>query len=267
MDARFLDNRHNMITGFWFSYCVRAMNPIVISGNDAAANSQINIWYKDCSMEESSLIQSARRDDLESFNRLVLAYQDLVYHQAYRILGERRAAEDAAQEAFLTAFRKLGSYRGGSFKVWLLRIVTNICYDQLRWEKRHQVVSIDPVDSQGDQIESPQWLVDPGETPELAAERMELRETLQGYINQLPIYARTVLVLVDIQGLDYSEAAAVVGVSIGTVKSRLARARKRLRDCLKGSSKKFDDLRPQRDLATNHAGDGVLSRCILDGHV
>lgn len=267
MDAHFLDNCHNVITGFRFSFCVRAISTMNISGNDAAANPKINVWYKEYSMEESSLIQSARRGDLESFNRLVLAYQDLVYHQAYRLMGETRAAEDAAQEAFLAAFRKLGSYRGGSFKVWLLRIVTNICYDQLRWEKRHPAVSIDPVDSQGDQIESPQWLVDPGETPELAAERTELREMLQGFINQLPIYARTVLVLVDIQGLDYSEAAAVLGVSVGTVKSRLARARKRIRDCLKGSSKKFDDPHPQRDLATNHAGDGYLSRCILNGQV
>jgi RNA polymerase sigma factor (sigma-70 family) len=218
-------------------------------------------------MEESSLIASARRGDLESFNQVVLAYQDLVYYQAYRLMGETRAAEDAAQEAFLTAFRKLESYRGGSFKVWLLRIVTNICYDQLRWEKRHPAVSLDPVDAQGDQIDSPQWLVDPGETPESATERSELRETLQGYINQLPVYARTVLVLVDIQGLDYSEAATVMGVSIGTVKSRLARARKRIRDSLKGSSKRFDDLQPQPDLSTNQAGDGYLSRCMLNGRV
>jgi RNA polymerase sigma factor (sigma-70 family) len=267
MDAHFLDHCHNRFAAMWFGCCARAFIATNIRGSGTAAFWQIKNRYKECSMEESSLITSARRGDLESFNRLVLAYQDSVYHQAYRLMGETRAAEDAAQEAFLAAFRKLGSYRGGSFKVWLLRIVTNICYDQLRWEKRHPAVSLDPVDSQGDQIESPQWLADPGETPESAAERTELRETLQGYINQLPIYARTVLVLVDIQGLDYSEAAAVMGVSIGTVKSRLARARKRIRDCLKDSSKRFDDLHPQRDLATNQAGDGCLSRCMLNGQV
>ncbi|HZD55266.1 MAG TPA: sigma-70 family RNA polymerase sigma factor [Anaerolineales bacterium] len=266
MDAHLLDHCHNGITGIESGWCARPIQAVNAGWTDASRNSPANTWIKVCFMEESSLISAARRGDLESFNQLVLAYQDLVYHQAYRLLGERRAAEDAAQEAFVTVFRKLGSYRGGSFKVWLLRIVTNRCYDQLRWEKRHPAVSIDPVDSRGEEIESPSWLIDPGETPESAVERTELRDTLQAYINQLPVYARTVLVLVDIQGLDYSEAAAVMGVSVGTVKSRLARARKRIRDCLKGSSKKFDDLPPRRSPATNPAGDGYFSKCALNAH-
>lgn len=263
MDAYLLDHCHNVVTGIESGRRARAIRGMNAGWIDASRNSPINNWSKVCFMEESSLISAARRGDLESFNQLVLAYQDLLYHQAYRLLGERRAAEDATQEAFVTAFGKLGSYRGGSFKVWLLRIVTNRCYDQLRWEKRHPAVSIDPVDSRGEEIESSSWLIDPGETPESAAERTELRDTLQAYINQLPVYARTVLVLVDIQGLDYSEAAAVMGVSVGTVKSRLARARKRIRDCLNGPSKKSKDLHPRHSLATDHTGDGYLSKCAL----
>ena len=77
------------------------------------------------SMDEAGLIQAAQQGDLTAFNRLVLAYQDLVYNQAYRMMGETEAADDATQDAFISAFKHIRSYRGGSFKSWLLRIVTN----------------------------------------------------------------------------------------------------------------------------------------------
>lgn len=185
-------------------------------------------------MEEAALIQDALQGDLDAFNRLVLAYQDMVYYQAYRMMGEPQGAEDATQEAFISAFRKLKSYRGGSFKAWLLRIVTNACYDELRRQKRRPTTPLEPLDADDEEIESPNWLADDSESPEEAAARAELNEAIQNCLADLPEDFRAAVVLVDLQGLDYSEAAQAIGKPLGTIKSRLARARSRLRDCLQG---------------------------------
>jgi RNA polymerase sigma-70 factor, ECF subfamily len=183
-------------------------------------------------MDEAALIQEARHGNLDSFNRLVLAYQDMVYNQAYRMIGEPEAAEDAAQDAFISAFRHLGNYRGGSFKAWLLRIVTNGCYDELRRRKRRPTTPLEPLDDEEEEIESPHWMSDPSESPEEATERTELSNVLQNCLEGLPPEFRSVVILVDIQGMDYTEASQSVGKPLGTVKSRLARARERLRNCL-----------------------------------
>lgn len=185
-------------------------------------------------MDEVGLIQEACNGNLDAYNRLVLAYQDLVYSQAYRMIGESEAAEDAAQDAFISAFRHIGDYRGGSFKAWLLRIVTNICYDELRRRKRRPTTPLEPVDEDDEEIESPRWIADPGETPEELTERAELAQALQHCLDGLPEEFRTVVVLVDLQGMGYTEASEAVGKPLGTVKSRLARARLRLRECLQG---------------------------------
>lgn len=185
-------------------------------------------------MDEVALIQMSRQGDLDSFNRLVLAYQDLVFSQAYRLLGESNLAEDASQEAFISAYRNIHTYRGGSFKAWLLRIVTNTSYDELRRQKRRPTTPLEPLDADDEEVESPRWLADPGESPEEKAERAELGRALQRCLNELPDDFRSVVVLVDVQGLDYSEASQAMGKPLGTVKSRLARARLRLKDCLQG---------------------------------
>jgi RNA polymerase sigma-70 factor (ECF subfamily) len=185
-------------------------------------------------MDEPALIQAAMKGDIDSFNRLVLAYQDLVYNQAYRMVGEEEAAADAAQEAFISAYRNLKSFRGGSFKAWLLRIVTNATYDELRRRKRRPTTPLEPTSAEDEEIESPRWMTDPGETPEEAAVRAELSGAIQGCLEGLPVDFREAVVLVDIQGMDYEEAALAMGRPVGTVKSRLARARLRLRDCLQG---------------------------------
>jgi RNA polymerase sigma-70 factor (ECF subfamily) len=186
-------------------------------------------------MDEMALIQSAQRGDLEAFNRLVLHYQDVIFTQAYRMMGESEAAEDATQEAFISAYRSLRSYRGGSFKAWLLRIVTNACYDELRRRKRHPTTTLQPLDGDDDEIETPRWLRDHSESPEEQTERQELGSAIRHCLDDLPPEFRAVVILVDIQGMDYGEASAVTQKPIGTIKSRLARARMRLRDCLKGA--------------------------------
>lgn len=185
-------------------------------------------------MDEAGLIQAASKGDVDAFNRLVLAHQDLVYNQAYRVLGEGAAADDATQEAFIAAYQNLRSFRGGSFRAWLLRIVTNTCYDELRRRKRRPSIPLEPLDDSGDEIESPQWLADPGELPEDQSARAELGRAIQRCLQELPTEFRTVVTLIDVQGLDYNEVAQVIGKPLGTVKSRLARARGRLRDCLQG---------------------------------
>ncbi|MBL6966526.1 MAG: sigma-70 family RNA polymerase sigma factor [Anaerolineales bacterium] len=191
-------------------------------------------------MDETELIRVARQGDLEAFNQLVLAYQDRVYNQAYRVMGEPNAAEDAAQEAFISAFRKLHTYRGGSFTAWLLRIVTNACYDELRRQKRRPTTPLEPETNDGETFDSPRWLTDPGDSPETILQRSELAAAIQRCLNELPPDFRMAVVLIDIQGLDYSEAAIVIEKPLGTIKSRLARARQRMQICLQ----KFRELLP-----------------------
>jgi RNA polymerase sigma-70 factor (ECF subfamily) len=185
-------------------------------------------------MDETCLINDAKKGDLESFNRLVMAYQDVVYTQAYRMMGEQAAAEDASQEAFISAYRSVHSYRGGSFKAWLLRIVTNACYDELRRRQRRPTTPLESLDSDGEEIESGAWMADPTGTPEDSVQRAELNYAIQHCLDELPIEFRSAIVLVDVQGMDYVEASVVIGTPIGTVKSRLSRARQRLRNCLQG---------------------------------
>lgn len=193
-------------------------------------------------MDEPTLIAAARRGDLDSFNRLVLAYQSQVFNCAYRILGETEAAADAAQEAFIAAFRGLRGFRGGSFRGWLLRIVTNACYDELRRRQRRPTTSLDAVAEAeiGPETSIPTSVNTGGGTPESALERAELARAIQDCLQRLPPDFRVVVVLVDVQGLDYREVAKVIGKPLGTVKSRLARARLRLRDCLQ----RFRELLP-----------------------
>jgi RNA polymerase sigma factor (sigma-70 family) len=185
-------------------------------------------------MDETQLIQFAQQDDLDAFNRLVLAYQDMVYNQAYRVLGDADIAADMTQDAFISAFQKISTFRGGSFKSWLLRIVTNACYDELRRRKRRPTTPLEPMDDYDEEIESPQWLEDPQESPEDSASRAELSAAIQTCLNDLPTDFRMAVVLVDIQGMNYAEAAEIVGKPLGTIKSRLARARRGMRQCLQG---------------------------------
>jgi len=191
-------------------------------------------------MNEPSLITSAQRGDLDSFNTLVLNYQDIVFNTALRILGDEDQAADASQEAFISAFRAIKSYRGGSFKAWLLRTVTNACYDELRRQKRRPTTPLEPETDDGDEMDSPRWLADPSLSPEQQSDADELEHAIQHCLDALPTDFRAVVVMADIEGLDYTEVAAAVRAPLGTIKSRLARARLRLRECLQA----FAELLP-----------------------
>jgi len=178
-------------------------------------------------MDEQALVASARKGDARAFNQLVVHYQTMVYNLAFRILGDSDAASDATQDAFISAFRALAKFRGGSFKAWLLRIVTNACYDQLRVKKRRPADSLDDLEVEQDHVG---YLRDPAEQPDEYVERRELSRAIQAGLLTLPADQRTLVVLSDIQGLNYQEIADLEGISLGTVKSRLSRGREKLRD-------------------------------------
>lgn len=182
------------------------------------------------SMDEQALAAAAQQGDLGAFNQLVIHYQKLAYHVAYRILSDADAAADATQDAFLRAFRAIGQYRGGSFKAWILRIVTNTCYDQLRAKQRRPTASLEAL-LVSDLVPTPSF-VDQAESPEAYAERQELSQAIQAGINTLPPDQRIALTLCDVAGMSYQEIAKATRVSLGTVKSRISRARAKLRSYL-----------------------------------
>lgn len=192
-------------------------------------------------MDEIALVEFAQKGDLDAFNRLVLAHQDLAFNVAMRMLADSDAAEDAVQTAFISAYRHLADFRGGSFKAWVMRMVTNACYDELRRRQRRPSVPLEPLTEDDEEIESPSWLADDSASPEEQLERAELDQALQACLQRLDDDFRAVVVMVDIEGLDYLEAATIIGKPLGTVKSRVARARLKLRECLH----RFWELFPQ----------------------
>lgn len=185
-------------------------------------------------VDEERMIELAQQGDLTAFNRLVLAYQGPVYNVALRVLGDPAGAEDAAQEAFISAYQAIGKFRGGSFKAWLMRIVTNACYDELRRQKRRPQTPLEELNPLDDpqEVDSAGVLEADVEGPEEAADRAELAAAIRGCLQGLPLEFRMVAILVDVQGYNYKEAAQAIKKPLGTVKSRLARARERLQECL-----------------------------------
>jgi RNA polymerase sigma factor (sigma-70 family) len=182
--------------------------------------------------EERRLVEVAQRGDVESFNELVRLFEGRVYTVCYRMLGDAESAADAAQDAFLSAFRNLKSFRGGSFRSWMLRIATNTCYDVLRVRKRRPSVSLD-IEADDETASSPLQIADTAESPDDFAQRRELAAAIQQGLTELPDEQRIVLILRDIQGLAYEEIAQITNSNLGTVKSRLSRGRARLREVLK----------------------------------
>jgi RNA polymerase sigma-70 factor (ECF subfamily) len=181
--------------------------------------------------DEEAIIHAVRAGDLEAFNTLVLLHQSHVYNLAYRILSDEALAADATQEAFILAYRHLHRFDRGSFFAWLYRIATNVCYDALRYQKRRPALSFTQLNS-GEDGERELDLPAHEDGPEAEVQRRELATLLQHHISALPIDQRTVLILSDVQGLSDKEIAAIMRTNLGTVKSRLSRARAKLRRSL-----------------------------------
>ena len=186
-------------------------------------------------VSEKTLIRAAQRGDLEAFNQLVLRYQNLLFGIALRLLNDEDVAADAVQEALISAFRRFNTFRGDSLRSWLARVVVNACYDEMRKKRRQHSVPLEQHNAEGDEIETSYWLVDAQGDPEVQYEASELETAIQRSLNKLPSIYRLILVLVDIEGLSYEEAALAARVPVGTVKSRLARARLQMQKSLQSA--------------------------------
>ena len=176
-----------------------------------------------------ALIPAARAGDEKAFQGLVEAYLSSAERLARSILRSEEAAADAVQEALIKVFRAMPRFKDGNFRAWLLRIVSNTCYDHLRSQKRHRSISLEQMIEETD-FETPDCRGE--QNPERYALRQERLQILSRMVEGLPSWYRDVVVLVDIHGYDYGEAAASLDLPRGTVKSRLSRARANLRDQL-----------------------------------
>jgi RNA polymerase sigma factor (sigma-70 family) len=175
---------------------------------------------------EVELAERARAGDLAAFNDLVEPHQRLVFNLCLRMLGGPAAAEDATQEAFLAAWRNVSSFRGSNFRAWLMRIASNACTDELRRRGRRPAASLDaPPPGLDEPIDVP----DTDAGPEDLALQQERRGVVQAALLTLPEDQRLAVVMCDIQGFSYEEIAEAMGTNVGTVKSRIARGREKLR--------------------------------------
>ena len=177
------------------------------------------------------MVEAARAGDDRAFGSLIEVYRAAAERVAQQILHTEDAAADAVQEALIKAHRAMSRFQDGNFRSWFLRIVTNTCYDHLRRQKRRAAVSLDELTEQAgiDYITAPELMSEDPETTVLESESMH---ALMAAIEGLPVWHRSVVMLVDVQGYDYSEAAEILHLPLGTIKSRLSRARAALRDDL-----------------------------------
>lgn len=190
--------------------------------------------------QESELIKRCQLGDIEAFEQLIVSHEKKVYNIAYRYMGNKEEAEDLAQEAFIKVFRAIKGFRGeAAFSTWLYHIVSNVCRDALRKNSRRMEASLDcaVTTEKGElQREVADWSM----SPEPIYESHELGEFIQALINQLTPEYKTVIIMREFQEMSYEEIAAALDCSLGTVKSRLSRARKALRNKIEGSRELSD---------------------------
>src|SRR2546425_241896 len=184
--------------------------------------------------DEEQLIARSQRGDVNAFNELVLRYQQIAYSVAFRMLGDYDTAADVTQDVFIAAFRAIQSFRGGSsFRAWLLRITSNMVCDHWRRTQRHPADSLDALIDEDEPHASDvlSSLTATGHTvnPEEALLNQELHDIIQQGLRELPLEQRVAVVLCDVEGLSYEEVALTTEASLGTVRSRIARGRARLR--------------------------------------
>ncbi len=178
------------------------------------------------------LMNRAQIGDVRAFAELVQRYKDPMYNLAYRMLRDRQEAEDIAQETFLHVFRALNRFQTGErFSPWVYRIATNLCLDKLR---RNKGMSISLDAPMGPESDVYLQVADPGDGPDAALELSELRDDVQRAVDALPERYRTIVILRHLHDRSYEEIAEIVDLPLGTVKTRLFRAREILRRWLSG---------------------------------
>ncbi|MCD6358973.1 MAG: sigma-70 family RNA polymerase sigma factor [Dehalococcoidia bacterium] len=181
-------------------------------------------------MDEEELIQHSKNGDLDCFNELVKRYQRQVYNVAFRMLGDSQSADDAAQDTFISAWRAMHKFHKGNFRAWLLRIASNACRDRLRSRKRRATVSLDAMVTEPNLPPATSKAL---EDPDDYVRRMEISEEISKGLALLSKEQRMAIILGDIQGLSYEEISQVEKCSLGTVKSRISRGRRNLRNYLR----------------------------------
>ncbi len=187
---------------------------------------------------EALLIGSAMNGDLNAFNRLVLANQDAVFNTALRIMNDEDLANDITQTAFISAWKHLSSFKGTTFKPWIIRITINACYDELRKIRRHPTTPLEPAapDDSENEIEDKEWMIDKTKSPSQQIEDKDLMESVDDCLKKLTEEYRIIITLIDVNEMSYEEASEIIKKPLGTVKSRLLRARLRLRDCIQSKN-------------------------------
>ena len=177
--------------------------------------------------QEAQIVRRVLQGDVNAFEKLVTEYEKAVYAIALRMTGNAEDAADMTQETFIKAYNSLQAFRGDSkFSVWLYRIASNVCLDFLRSRSRKPTVSLSVEDDEGEETELD--IADESQSPELLLERGLTRDAVRRGLEALPPDYRQILLLREIQGLSYEEIADTLSIEVGTVKSRIFRARKRL---------------------------------------
>ncbi len=207
--------------------------------------------------DDEALVRAAQAGDLDAFNILVQRHERPVFNVALRLLRDVGLAEDATQDAFIRAWQNIGTFQTGSVRSWLYKIATNRAYDMLRASARRpagsleaEIVEIEPIWASGGQGE---------ESPDAHALRRELSIYLERALTALPEDQRMVVMLVDVQGLDYHEVAEAMGIALGTVKSRLSRARAKIRQALADDAAARELFERYLRLEEQDAGDGAAT--------
>jgi len=177
--------------------------------------------------DEAAVIARAASGDRTAFAQLMEHYQSACYGLAWRLLNDADQAADATQDAFLHAYRAIGTYRGGIFRSWLLRITANASYDILRRAQRRPTSQLPDAEAGAPELPDPAAV-----NPVAEATRSELYRHLEVALRRLPEDQRTAVVLCDVYGMDYNEVAAMTHSALGTVKSRIHRGRLRLRELM-----------------------------------
>lgn len=182
-------------------------------------------------LDMNTTIQAARGGDEWAFTYLINYYRGAAERVAQHILRTEEAAADAVQESLIKVHRAMPRFQDGNFRSWLLRIVTNTCYDHLRKEKRRTAVSLDELSEESDGEITITSTIE-ANNPESAMLQDETMQGLLAAIEALPSWHKTVVLMIDVHGYDYAETAEILELPLGTIKSRLSRARSALRDDL-----------------------------------
>jgi RNA polymerase sigma-70 factor (ECF subfamily) len=207
--------------------------------------------------DDEALVRAAQAGDLDAFNLLVQRHERPVFNVALRLLRDVGLAEDATQDTFIRAWQNIRTFQTGSVRSWLYKIATNRSYDMLRASARRpagsleaEMVEIEPIWASG-------GLGD--EAPDAHALRRELSIYLERALTALPEDQRMVVLLVDVQGLDYHEVAETMGIALGTVKSRLSRARAKIRQALADDAAARELFERYLRLEEQDAADGAAT--------